>query len=434
MIASPCLSKPAVAGTFSRLRRMALFAVLVAGLLAEVAAQSPLEPLGLMEAVELAERDAPMIAARQAAADAAQHLVGPAGERPDPELIIGVDNLPVSSDDAFNLNRDFMTMRRIGVMQAFPRRAKRQLRVQRAEAESTREQAMLIAEQLATREAVAIAWIACASAERRLQLATALRAQADALVGAATAAIGSGRGTAADAIAAQQARFALEDRIQALQLERDQAHITLAQWLPDTAARPLGGAPDFTDLGADFEGLRTRLDHHRELLSYDAITQVAQVEIALAQAEKQPDWSLELAYADRGPAYSNMVSLQFRIGLPLFAARRQDPTIAARAATLRQIESERTAAERTHRSEIERTHATWRTALQRVRRYERDLLPLGDDRAQAALAAYRGGAGQLHSVLIAIDAAVEQRMAYIDVLDSLGQSWAALHFAFAKER
>ena len=413
---------------------LALSGALVASLAGGVAALSPVEPLGLMEAVELAERDAPMIAARQAAADAAGHLVGPAGERPDPELVFGIDNLPVNTSDAFSLNRDFMTMRKIGLMQALPRREKRQLRVHSAAADSAREQALLIAEQLATREAVARAWITLVHAERRLQLVTSLRARVDALVAMATAEIGSGRGTAADAIAAQQARIELEDRIDALQLERDQASATLAQWLPMHATRPLATAPDFTDLGPDIELWRTRLDRHRELLAYDAITQSAQAQIALARAEKQPDWSVELAYADRGPAYSNMVSLQFRVGLPLFAARRQDPIIAARAATLRQIEFERSAAERLHRTEFERTYAAWQTAVQRAQRYERDLLPLGDDRAEAALAAYRGGAGALQSVLSAIDAAAEQRMAYVDVVDTLAQSWAVLHFAFAEER
>lgn len=375
-----------------------------------------------------------MIAARRAEAEAALQLVGPAGERPDPELVAGIDNLPVSSGDAFNLNRDFMTMRKIGVMQAFPRREKRELRVRRATADSARAQALLTAEQLGTREAVAIAWIALAHADRRLALASTLRTQADLLVSAATAAITSGRGSATDAIAAKQARVTLDDRIDALTLERDQARTALAQWLPDDAGRPLGQAPDWTELGPNASRWQSRIQHHRELLAYAAITQAAETEVALARAEKRPDWSIELAYADRGPAYSNMVSLEFRIGLPVFSSRRQDPTIAAREATLAQVQAERAAAERMHRSELDRTYTAWRSALQRAQRYEKELLPLGDDRADTALAAYRGSGGSLQNVLAAFDAALDQRMAYVDVLDALGQSWAVLHFAFAEER
>lgn len=424
---------PAPAGVFSCARSIALLSILVASV-AHAATPASNTPLDLAEAVRLAERDAPIIAARRAEAEAALQLIGPAGERPDPELIAGIDNLPVSSDDAFNLNRDFMTMRKIGVMQAFPRREKRELRVQRATADSARAQALLTAEQLGTREAVAVAWIALAHAERRLALATAMRTQADLLVSAATAAITSGRGTATDAIAAKQARIALEDRIDALALERDQAKTVLAQWLPDDAGRPLGETPDWTELGPNASRWQSRIRHHRELLAYDAISQSAEAEVALARAEKRPDWSMELAYADRGPDYSNMVSLEFRIGLPLFSSRRQDPTIAAREAKLVQVQAERAAAERMHRTEVDRTYAAWRSALQRAKRYEQELLPLGDDRADTALAAYRGSGGPLQNVLAAFDAALEQRMAYVDVLDVLGRSWAALHFAFAEER
>ncbi len=432
----PIFSRPfllAPAGVLSRARSVALLSILVAGAVSSVAPAST-APIDLVEAVRLAERDAPMIAARRAEAEAALHLIGPAGERPDPELVAGIDNLPVSNGDAFNLNRDFMTMRKIGVMQAFPRREKRALRVQRATADSARAQALLTAEQLGTREAVAIAWIALAHAQRRLALATAMRTQADVLVSAATAAIASGHGTAADAIAAKQSRIALEDRIDALTLERDQAKTVLAQWLPDDAGRPLGETPDWTELGPNASRWQNRIQHHRELLAYDAITQSAEAEVALARAEKRPDWSMELAYADRGPDYSNMVSLEFRIGLPLFSSRRHDPTIASREATLVQIQAERTAAERMHRAEVDQTYAAWRSARQRAQRYEQELLPLGEDRSDTALAAYRGGGGTLQNVLAAFDAALEQRMAYVDVLDVLGQAWAALHFAFAEER
>lgn len=375
-----------------------------------------------------------MIAARQAAADAAQHQIGPAGERPDPELVFGIDNLPITTDDAFDWNRDFMTMRKIGVMQALPRREKRALRTQRAAADATRERALLVAEQLSTRESVATAWIALAHAEQRLALVTSMRPRAEAFAAAATAAISAGRGSATDAIATKQAQSALEDRIDALQLERDLARTALAQWLPLDADRPLGAAPDWRQPEHDLDTQTARIAHHRELLAYDAITQAATLDVALAREEKRPDWTVELAFADRGPMYSDMVSLAFRIDLPLFAARRQDPAIAAREVMLLQVESERAAAMRMHGNELRRTHATWQSSLQRAQRYEHDLLPLAEDRVDAALAAYRGGSSNLQSVLSAFDAAVEQRLAYIDVLNTLGQSWAALHFAFPEER
>jgi cobalt-zinc-cadmium efflux system outer membrane protein len=413
----------------ARLRVLCVYLMLAGG---AVRAADSSEPLGLFDAIELAERDAPMLAARRAAIDAARYQIGPAGQMPDPELVAGVENLPVNGADAFSLDRDFMSMRRIGVMQTFPRAEKRRLRSERATADAERERAMMTVEQLSTEESVAIAWIALKNAQQRLALVQSLQVRADAMVAAATAAIGSGRGNAADAIVARQARLALHDRIDVLRLQRDQAQHAFARWLPDDAERALASAPDWNDLGTGARGLEN-FAQHRELLAYDAITHSAELDIALARAERRPDWSLELAYADRGPGFSSMVSLQFRIGLPLFAARRQEPIIAAREAVLRQVELERADAERMHRAELADRYAAWRNAGQRARRYEKESLPLSDDLATAALAAYRGGSGSLQNVLAAFDAALEQRLAYVDVLDALAREWATLYFAFARE-
>jgi outer membrane protein TolC len=76
----------------------------------------------------------------------------------------------------------------------------------------------------------------------------------------------------------------------------------------------------------------------------------------------------------------------------------------------------------------------WRSAGQRVQRYEHELIPLADDRADAALAAYRGGRGDLQASLTALDDAIEQRVTYTELQNALGQAWATLHFAFPEER
>lgn len=63
---------------------------------------------------------------------AAEALVKPAGQWADPELVAGIDNLPVTGPDAGSVSADFMTMRKIGLMQALPGFGKRAIRTQRA--------------------------------------------------------------------------------------------------------------------------------------------------------------------------------------------------------------------------------------------------------------------------------------------------------------
>ncbi|MEJ1962300.1 MAG: hypothetical protein WDO56_12445 [Gammaproteobacteria bacterium] len=81
-------------------------------------------PLSLEAAVEQALQIAPQVSARSASIDAAQALTISAGRLPDPALVVGIDNLPVNGPDAYSATADFMTMRKIGVTQEFPRRGK----------------------------------------------------------------------------------------------------------------------------------------------------------------------------------------------------------------------------------------------------------------------------------------------------------------------
>ena len=414
----------------SRFGHAALFLLLSA---ASAHAESP-APLSLDDAVRLAEQQAPSLDARQAALVSASDAIGPAGQLPDPELVAGVDNLPVTTGDAFSLTRDFMTMRKVGVMQTFTRREKRELRTRRAEADAERERALLTNERLSVREATAKAWIARWSAEKRLSLLQSLRPRADAQVAAATAAVSGGHGSVADGIAAKSAKVLLEDRIAQAQRDVEEARADLARWLPDAADRVLGDAPEAFDLGPNPDAILAHIRNHRELLTYDAMERAAATDVELARAEKRPDWSVELDFAQRGPQYSNMVSLEVRVPLPLFAAHRQDPMIASKQAAAAQIDAEREDALRMHTAELRKVLAMWRSASERAHRYEKELLPLADDRAEASLAAYRGGRSDLQATLTAFDNAVDQRMAYTDVLNTLGQTWASLHFAFPQER
>jgi len=398
------------------------------------AGEADTRPLSLEEAVRLAEADSPAIEARKAAVTSAEDAVAPAGALPDPQLVAGIDNLPVTTGDAYSLNRDFMTMRKVGVMQTFPQGEKRRSRTERAQAMAARERALLTNERLSVRESVARAWIARATAERRLEFVRTLQPRADAQLAAATAALSAGRSSAADAIAAKSAQAVLADRLNQLEREVDDARADFTRWLPGVAERPLGDAPDWLNLGIDPDALITHIANHRELLTYDASEQAAQADIALARADKHPDWSVELDYAQRGPRYSNMISLEFRVDLPIFGTHRQDPLIASKVAAAEQIAAERDDALRMHTAELRKALTAWRNAGQRVQRYEHDLIPLADDRADAALAAYRGGRGDLQASLTALDDAIEQRVTYTELQNTLGQAWATLHFAFPEER
>ena len=116
---------------------------------------------------------------RPANLEAMQALTLSAGRLPDPQLVIGVDNLPVTGADAYSTTSDFMTMRKVGVMQAFPAATKRKLQGERAAAEEDVAQAALLGSRLEVARNVAQAWIRRATAEASLNELSALESDVE---------------------------------------------------------------------------------------------------------------------------------------------------------------------------------------------------------------------------------------------------------------
>ena len=417
-------SEPAVPGLI--VRRLLLVAIAFTPLC--VVAQS-LTPLTLAEALRLAQARSPQLVAQSAAISAAESLIVSAGQRPDPQLGIGVENLPVNGSDAFSIGRDFMTMRKIGISQQFTRTEKLHAREAKAVAERQREQAKLLSTETDLRREVALAWLDRYFIEQRLRVLRDLERETALLAEAARAALAGGKGSPADPIIARTARVQGQDRIQELERDLKGAQASLTRYMGDTeAARPLDKPPSFYTLPHTPNEFLQVLEHHPQLLTYEPMEAMARADIAVAQAAKKPDWSLELAYAQRGSSFSNMVTIQARIDLPIFSAKRQDPVIAARYKALEQVRAEREEARRMHEAEIKRMLADWETARARLKRYWEELVPLSREAAAAALAAYRSGRGTLTAALEARRTAIETRLADVQTQAEFARAWANLNF------
>jgi len=411
-------------------RARALVALGAAALAAPALAQS----LSLDEAVRIGEARSARIAAQSAAVHAAGEMAARAGELPDPKLVLGIENLPVSGDEAFRTNTDSMTMRRIGIEQAFPNSDKRRALGARAEAEARAERTTLAASRLQVRRDVANAWFDLRYAEtehaalRRLERETELEAQT------AAAAVAGGRLAPADAIAARAAVEQVRDRLAMHGRTLERARIALAQLVgSDAAAQPLGAAPDTGVLPESRSGLLARLAEHPSVRAAERQAAVAQAEVALAGSTKTPDWSLIVAYGQRSPNFSNMVNVLVAIDLPIAAARRQDRDVAARTALAARARDAAEDARRAAEAEARGLVADWETAVGRANRYEHSILPLARERVALALAAYRGGRGTLTGVLDARRAEAEAQASLAQALADRARAWSGVTYLLLEE-
>lgn len=386
------------------------------------------DPLSLDAAVERALERAPEVSARARSVDAMQALVESAGRLPDPALVIGIDNLPINGPDAYSTAADFMTMRKIGLMQEFPRGEKRRLQHERAVADAGLAGAELAQTRLEVARVTAQAWIRLATAESSLDELGALQSEVELGAAAARAGVASGRASSAEALKAEAAVARLKNRILQMQSEARQARAELVRWIGDDAHRPLAVLPGFDELPAPAESLLANTHRHAALLPFEARLAAARAEVALARAGRRPDWSAELSFAKRGPEFSDMASLQFTVGLPLFAKTRQNPVIAARASDLKRVEAERDAEIRMHTAELEQMLIEWEQLGGQLAQLERELLPLARERSRVTLVAYRAGSADLRLALEAFEDEINLLIDRAALRNARGRSWAYLRY------
>ncbi|MBI3090438.1 MAG: TolC family protein [Candidatus Tectomicrobia bacterium] len=408
--------------------RSVAYRVAVTVLLASLSGVANADALSFQEALALALRETPVLRANTAQVDAATQAAIPAGALPDPKLALGVDNLPIDGPDRYSLSRDFMTMRRIGVMQEFPNRAKRKARVAAAQGRVAVAEAQTRVTRLTVLREVAVAWIARGSIERQLTRSDALLAENRLFEAAVRAQLAAGKAAASEVVAPRQEAALIEERQDVLRAQREQALAQLRRWIGPAAQAPLTGVvPDWP---IERDGLLRRLRQHPELAAFDPKARVLEAERAEAQAAKKPDWALELAYQQRGPQFGDMVSLQVSFDLPLFAGSRQNPQIAAKLAERTALVAEREAMLHEHAAALEADFAEYQRLVNAVQRQREVLLPLAEERVTLALAGWRGGKGSLTELIAARRERIDAELKAIALEGERQQMAARLHYAY----
>ncbi len=386
-------------------------------------------PLTLIEAQRIAAGRSQQLVAQGALAAAAREQAVAAGQLPDPVLKFGIDNLPADGPDRGSLTRDFMTMRRIGVMQEITRSDKRQLRSERFERDAQRAQAQRQLTLANLQRDTALAWLDRYYSQAMRELVQQQLEETRLQVEAADVAFRSGRGSQADVFAARSAVIQLEDRLSQIDRQSRNASLMLARWVgtPDSE-RPLAGSPPWQTTLVQSQISSEHLKQHPDLLALSAEVDAAETDARLAQANKQADWSVEASYAQRGPAYSNMISIGVSIPLQWDQKNRQNRELAAKLAMVDEAKARYEDMLRNHEAEVRGWLNDWQTGKDRLSRYRNELIPTARQRTEAALTSYRTGKSDLSSALAARRDEIDTRMQALTLEMETARSWAQLNF------
>lgn len=387
-------------------------------------------PLGFDDALTRALAETPALPASAGKIDAARQGAIPADALPDPQLTLGLANVPIDGDDRFSLDDDPMTMTMIGVRQAFPNAAKRGARAAAAKGRvGLAEAEMQVVRQTVLRQ-TAQAWIRRHTAEAQLQHIAALYDENRLFDAAVRARLAGGGGMASDVVLPREETALIAEREDQLNTRRAQAIAALRRWIGDAADWPLEGAPPQWPI--DHTHLAHRLEQHPELALYSQEARVLDAEINVARAATRPDWRLGLVYQQRASQFGDMASVELGFDLPVFASTRQDPLIAEHVAKRAALDADYQAQLRAHRAELDADLAEYGRLDRALARQHEVLLPLAQEKVTLMQAAWRGGRGSLAELIGARRARIEAELKAIELAGARAEMAARLHFTYAQ--
>jgi outer membrane protein TolC len=387
-----------------------------------------LDALTLDEALRLAAERSQHLIAQAAAATSAREMAVAAGQPPDAVLTAGINNLPINGPDHFSLTRDFMTMRSIGLMRELTRHDKRDARAARftREAEAAEAGGTLALANL--QRETAVAWLDRHYQERMRGVLVAQRDEAALQIEAADLAYRSGLGSQSDVFAARSSVVTIEDRIAETDRKIEVATTHLGRWIGPAASRPLADLPATDVVSLHAADLDAQIAHHPQIALMVKQEEVARADAELARANKRSDWNVEVMYSQRGPDFSDMVSVNVSKPLQWRERNKQDRELTAQLAIAAQLRAEREEETRMHSAEARVLLQTWQSNRDRLRRYTDSLVPLAGERTRAATAAYRGGTGGLSDVLESRVGEIETRLDHLLLEMQTAQLWAELTY------
>ena len=313
-------------------------------------------------------------------------------------------------------------------MQELPRAEKRRLRSERFEREAEKSLAEKSALSATVERDTALAWLNLYYTQRMTSLLSEQVARTKLEIQAVEAEYRSGQARQAEVLAAHANLSRLHDRQSDIERRVRDARIGLARWVGDAAQLPVAGEPGIDEVRLDLANLERELDHHPELAVATKQEQIAVTEASLARADRKADWSVEVAYQQRGSAYSNMVSVGVSIPLQWNRKNRQDRELTARLAQVEEAKAIREETLRQHVAELQGMVNEWTSNRERYTRYTRELIPFAKSRVEAEMASYRGGKTTQTNLLMARREEIEVRLQALELEMETARLWAQINF------
>ena len=406
--------------------------------------------------IAVARVASPQLRAARARVEAARARIAPAGARPDPMLMAGIQNFPVT-EPGFT---DFMTMKMVGIGQIIPYPGKLPLRTRAAELELSAARAELEGDQLEVEEAVEAAYYDLAYIDRALEIIERNRQLLVDFIKVTETRYSVGTGGQEDvlrvrveaarlgeeAVALIEQRRAALARLNAV-LDRPSGTPVTEPAVPrrvaraaiaDSAARVRFVSATLGARAADspFPPLETlqaaAVRQNPMLRAHEAMIAAQAARVELARKDYLPDFDVSLSYGQRN-GFSDMVSAQISIPIPLQKGRKQDQLVAEARSELAALEAEHSERANGLRAEVARLHAELERDRAQLALYVKAILPQGRAALTSATGGYQVGRADFLSLLDTQATLFNYETSYFRVLSDFAKTLAELERVVGEE-
>ncbi|MEP7383228.1 MAG: TolC family protein [Gemmatimonadota bacterium] len=391
----------------------------------------------------------PAIHAAEARAVAAARRVAPAGARPDPMLMLGIQNLPVAKP-GFS---DFMTMKMIGISQTFPFPGKLAFQTRVAESEVAGARAAIESARLDVTATVEKAYYELSFADRALEIVLRNQTVLLNLVSVAQVRYTSGTGSQADVLRArteiatlgqgastlvEQRRSTLAQLNAALDRQSD-APITSTAMPARTVRAAVADSSSQVRFASSVLGSRAA---DSPLLTVDALQALAaknspvvhehladiaikRDRIALAEKAHLPDVSVSLSYGQR-QGFTDMLNATVSLPLPVQRQRRQGAEVAAAVADLTTAEAQHHIMLNALDADIAKQVSDIERARTALALFKQAILPQAQATLGSTTASYQVGRLDFTAVMDAQASVFDAEIAYFRSLTDFAKGVAEL--------
>ncbi len=400
------------------------------------------EPAGEEDVLRSLVREAlernPDLRSTQSMAEAREQRILPAGSLPDPMLSLAFANYPV---DDFSSDKEPMTSRNIGFVQAFPFPGKLPLKeeIARLEAVQTSDRAESLKNLIRFR--VKKDFFLLLENREVTRLVEKNKALLGELLAVANSRYSVGKAPQQDLLKAQVEISRMENMLIALRKKR----VELLADLNTLRDRPVGtpvelplsyALPEI--LHPEEELLEIAKEANPDLQREE--NAVAQKETALALARKQilPDFQIGATYRFREDAPSGMerpdfFTAQVMVSVPIWHGRKQDKEVEAAIRDLSSVQSRYQEGWNAVRYRIRDITAEIDALRTSLSLYDTGLLPQARESVASSLSAYQVGEVEFASVLLGQISLYQQEIEREKAAQALGIRAAQLELVTGKE-